>query len=159
MGAIVHDDHGRLLLIRRGTEPGKGLWSVPGGRVEPGESSREAVVRELEEETALRIVPTTLAGVVDRAGPHGRVYEIEDWFAHPAPDADLDAVRAGDDAAEVGWFSAAEVDALDCVDGLVDQLRTWQVVPPVSTPVSSQAATVTRSSAAPPASPAPGPAR
>jgi ADP-ribose pyrophosphatase YjhB (NUDIX family) len=127
VGAIVHDDLGRLLLVRRGREPGKGLWSVPGGRVEPGESSREAVVRELEEETALRIVPTSVAGVVDRTGPAGEIYEIEDWLAVPASDPAL--VRAGDDAAAVGWFTAAEIERLACVDGLVDQLRRWQVIP------------------------------
>ncbi len=129
VGAIVHDDEGRLLLVRRGTEPGKGLWSIPGGRVDPGETSLEAVVRELEEETALHVVPTRLAGVVDRTGPEGQVYAIEDWLARPAPGADPAQVLAGDDADEVGWFSADELDDLDCVDGLLEQLRDWEVVP------------------------------
>jgi 8-oxo-dGTP diphosphatase len=47
VGAVVHDGQGRLLLVRRGHAPSAGLWSVPGGRVEAGESEVEAVVREL----------------------------------------------------------------------------------------------------------------
>jgi ADP-ribose pyrophosphatase YjhB (NUDIX family) len=54
VGGIVVDERGRLLLVRRGTEPGRGLWSVPGGRVEPGESDAEATAREVLEETGLR---------------------------------------------------------------------------------------------------------
>ena len=53
VGALAYDAEGRLLLIRRRNEPGRGLWSVPGGRVEPGESDAEAVVREMAEETGL----------------------------------------------------------------------------------------------------------
>ena len=53
VGAVVFDDSGRLLLIRRANPPAQGTWSLPGGRVEPGESSEDAVVRELHEETGL----------------------------------------------------------------------------------------------------------
>lgn len=140
VGAIVRDPRGRLLLVRRGTEPAKGLWAIPGGRVEPGESHHEAVVRELEEETALRIVPTGLAGVVDRTAPSGQVYEIEDFYASVAEGADPGAIRAGDDAAEVGWFSPDEMERLDCVEGLVEQLKSWRVLPgrlPTQRPASS----------------------
>ena len=62
MGALAYDADGRLLLIRRGNEPGRGLWSVPGGRVEPGESDAEAVVREMAEETGLVVEPGALVG-------------------------------------------------------------------------------------------------
>ena len=55
VGALVHDDDGRLLVVRRGREPGRGLWSVPGGRVEPGESVGVAVEREVLEETGLHV--------------------------------------------------------------------------------------------------------
>ena len=57
VGAVVVDAAGRLLLIRRGHAPSAGLWSVPGGRVEAGESLTEAVVREVREETGLTIEP------------------------------------------------------------------------------------------------------
>jgi 8-oxo-dGTP diphosphatase len=126
-GAVVRDD-GRLLLVRRGTEPQKGRWSVPGGRVEPGETAVEAVVREVAEETGLRVVPTGPAGTVERPGPGGVVYVIEDFHARLAPGVDPQDVRAGDDAAGAAWFTAEEVEHLDCVDGLLDTLREWQVL-------------------------------
>lgn len=128
VGAIVHDDTGRLLLVRRGNEPARGLWSVPGGRVEAGETAEEAVVRELEEETGLTVVPTGLVGVVERDGP-GVVYAIEDYRARLADGVQPGSVVAGDDAAEVGWFTAGELDELECAPGLVDQLRAWRVLP------------------------------
>ncbi|MFD1047221.1 NUDIX domain-containing protein [Kibdelosporangium lantanae] len=57
VGGVIHDTQGRLLLVRRAHEPGKGLWSLPGGRVEPGENDAEALARELFEETGLTVEP------------------------------------------------------------------------------------------------------
>jgi len=128
VGAVVHDAEHRLLLVRRGRPPGRGLWSVPGGRVEPGESAAEAVVREVLEETALLVEPTATAGVVERPAPDG-VYVIEDFVARPAPGADPTAVRAGDDADEVGWFDLEQLDLLPCVDGLREALAGWGLLP------------------------------
>lgn len=132
VGAVVRDDRDRVLLVRRGHDPGRGLWSVPGGRVRPGESARDAVVREVEEETGVRIVVTGLAGFVERPGPHGVVYEIEDFFARVEPGTDPHHLLAGDDADEAQWFPAHRVEDLDCVDGLLDALRDWGVLPRVS---------------------------
>ena len=83
VGAIVHDAGGRLLVIRRGRPPGAGRWSLPGGRVEPGESDAEAVVRELLEETGLRVETGSLIGRVERPGPGGwnRIHLIVDDIA------------------------------------------------------------------------------
>ncbi len=50
---IVHDDDGKVLLVKRGIEPGKGKWSIPAGFLEIDESATEAAIRELEEETGL----------------------------------------------------------------------------------------------------------
>lgn len=128
-GAVVRDGRGRVLLIRRGTEPGLGLWSVPGGRVEPGESPEAAAVREVAEETGLRVVLEGPAGTVERTGPGGQVYVIDDFFARVSADCDPLRVRAGDDAAEVRWVTLEELSTLSCVEGLVEALRQWQVVP------------------------------
>ena len=79
VGAIaIHA--GRLLLIRRGTPPGAGEWSVPGGRVEHEELLAEAVVRELREETGLEGVCGELIGVAERVSEHGH-FVILDYAA------------------------------------------------------------------------------
>jgi 8-oxo-dGTP diphosphatase len=129
VGAVVRDDHDRLLLVRRGQEPGLGRWSLPGGRVEPGESARDAVVREVDEETGLRVVVTGLAGNVERPGPGGVLYEIEDFYARVEPGTDPRALQAGDDATDAAWFSSRRLDEVDCVEGLVDALTSWGVLP------------------------------
>ena len=128
-GAVVRDAAGRILLVRRGTEPGRGLWSVPGGRVEPGESTEQAAVREVGEEAGLRIVVEALAGTVERPGPGGVVYVIDDYVAAPAPGVDPTDVRAGDDADEVRWVDAEELGRLPCVDGLLEALTGWDLLP------------------------------
>src|SRR5437763_11981549 len=54
-GAVIRDRPGRILLVLRANDPGRGLWSLPGGRVEPGETPEQAVVREVREETGLEV--------------------------------------------------------------------------------------------------------
>ena len=130
-GAIVRDDRDRLLLVRRGREPGRGLWSIPGGRVEPGEGAREAAVREVEEETGVRVVVTGLAGFVERPGPDDVVYEIEDFFARVEPGTDPHRLAPGDDAEDAQWFPVNRIEGLDCVDGLLEALAGWGVLPRV----------------------------
>ncbi|SFB51506.1 ADP-ribose pyrophosphatase YjhB, NUDIX family [Amycolatopsis marina] len=124
VGAIVHDQQGRLLLIRRGNEPSRGLWSLPGGKVEQGESDAVAVVRELREETGLDGVAGALAGQVVR-GP----YEIYDYVCR----ATGGTLRAGDDAEAVRWVDAAaftEFEAAGALaDGLAEALRGWDALP------------------------------
>ncbi len=129
VGGVVVDRAGRLLLVRRGREPGAGLWSIPGGKVEPGESMAEAVVRELAEETGLPVVVGEYVGTVERAAPGDDVFVIHDYRAVVAQDADPEATRAGDDAADVGWFTPEGVRAAACVPGLLDALAGWGVLP------------------------------
>ena len=128
VGGIVHDAAGRLLLIKRGHDPGSGLWSLPGGRVEPGETDADAVTRELLEETGLAVRPGRLVGRVERPAPAG-VYEIFDYAAEPVGGA----LAAGDDAAGAAWVGRAEFDALAArgllVAQLADTLREWDVLP------------------------------
>lgn len=124
-GAIVRDQAGRLLLVRRGREPGRGLWSLPGGRVEPGETAADAVVREVREETGLEVVAGAPVGRVERPGPSGVTYVIDD-IACTVRGGEL---RAGDDADEVRWVRASELALLPLTDGLVDALTGWDALP------------------------------
>jgi 8-oxo-dGTP diphosphatase len=125
-GAIVFDAAGRLLVIQRGRPPWPGLWSIPGGRCRPGEAAAEACVREVAEETGLVAQVVRLAGHVDRDGPDGRVYVIDDFVCEVTGGR----LRAGDDAAEARWVDRAELAALPLVPGLLAALTQWQVLPP-----------------------------
>ncbi|MQY03610.1 NUDIX hydrolase [Actinomadura macrotermitis] len=124
VGGIVRDGEGRLLMVRRGRPPGAGLWSIPGGRVEPGEDDAAAVVRELFEETGLRVAAGPLVGSVERPGPDGAVYEIHDYAATVTGGT----LRAGDDAADARWVGGAELAALPVTPGLLEALRSWGVL-------------------------------
>ena len=126
VGAVVHDDRGRLLLVLRGREPSAGVWSIPGGKVEPGESREAAVRREVLEETGLRVDVVAPVGVVERPTADGGVFEIHDYTALLL--SDPGDARAADDADDVGWFTPDEVRALDCVPGLVAALEDWGVL-------------------------------
>jgi len=141
VGGIVRDEAGRLLLVRRGHEPSKGLWSVPGGRVEAGESDAVAVRREVLEETALDVVVGDLAGTVERAAPAGAVFVIRDYLCSPAPGSSPGRVVAGDDADDVGWFTVAQIATLACTPGLVDALVEWDVLPADTSTSSPQPGT------------------
>jgi 8-oxo-dGTP diphosphatase len=124
VGAVITDSHGRLLLIKRGHEPGAGLWSLPGGRIEPGETDAEALVREMLEETGLTVEPGRLLGRVQRAGPEGAVLDIRDYAATITGGT----LRAGDDAADARWAGAEELATLDITEGLVEVLTDWGVL-------------------------------
>jgi ADP-ribose pyrophosphatase YjhB (NUDIX family) len=126
VGAVVHDARGRLLLIRRGHPPSAGLWSVPGGRMEAGETETEAVVRETAEETGLSVRPDRVLGRV-RIDGDGVVFTVTDWactLLDPAP-----SPVAGDDAADVVFVDAAGLAALDMAPGVVAALSGWGALP------------------------------
>ena len=124
MGAIIADPGGRLLLIRRGHEPGLGLWSVPGGRVEPDETDEQAVIREVREETGLSVVVERLVGSVRRPAPGGAVFDIRDYGATVTGGT----LTSGDDADEARWVERAEMAALPLTDGLMEALTEWGVL-------------------------------
>lgn len=126
VGAVVHDAQGRLLLVLRGREPAAGLWSIPGGKVEPGESREAAVAREVLEETGLVVEVLAPVGVVERSTADGGVFEIHDYTGRLV--SDPGSAVAADDADAVGWFTPAEVRGLGCVPGLVAALEEWGVL-------------------------------
>ncbi len=122
-GVAVHD--GALLLVQRGTDPGHGRWTIPGGRVEPGERLAGAVERELLEETGLSVRCGGFLGWAERMGP-GYHYVILD-FSVTVVDGEL-TPRAGSDAAAVSWVPLQEVRAMELVDGLEDFLCAHGVI-------------------------------
>jgi 8-oxo-dGTP diphosphatase len=124
VGAIITDAAGRLLLIKRGHEPGKGLWSIPGGRVEPGETDEQAVIREVREETGLVVQPGRLIGAVRRPAPAGAMLDIRDYAATVTGGT----LAAGDDADDARWAGPAELPGLSLTDGLTEALTDWGVL-------------------------------
>jgi 8-oxo-dGTP diphosphatase len=123
-GAIVFDEYGRLLLVRRGREPNAGRWSLPGGRCEPGEPAADAAVRETREETGLQVTSGLLIGRVDLPGPDGAVYEVAD-FACTVTGGEL---RAGDDAADARFVPVDALSTLSLTPDLLITLRNWNVL-------------------------------
>jgi 8-oxo-dGTP diphosphatase len=124
VGAIVLHE-GRVLLVKRGRAPGLGLWSVPGGLVDLGESTVDAACREVEEETGLKVRVAGLVGVLDRVtrDAEGRVryhWVLIDYLVVPES---IDTLMAGSDAAEVRWVTVDEVERLPITEGLVDMIR------------------------------------
>jgi 8-oxo-dGTP diphosphatase len=112
-------------MIRRAKEPGAGLWSLPGGRVEQGEYLAEALKREVAEETGLQIEVHDLVGILEVVGdPH---YVILDHFAEVTGD---DTPVAADDVDDARWVPLEEVAALPCTPRFLETLRGWGVLPP-----------------------------
>ena len=123
VGAVVVVDD-RLLLIRRGRGPAAGEWSVPGGRVERGETLAEAVVRELAEETGLEAVCGSLVGWVERITDEHHFVILDFW----ATLLDDRVPVAGDDAVEVEWVPLADVAERRLVEGLAEFLHQHGVI-------------------------------
>ena len=124
VGAIVTDGEGRLLMIKRGHEPAAGLWSIPGGRIEPGETDAEAVAREMTEETGLTVQVGRLIGRVRRPGLNGAVADIRDYAATVTGGT----LRPGDDAADARWVAPGDLGSLEITEGLIDALTAWGVL-------------------------------
>lgn len=128
VGAVVLDGD-RVLLVKRGRAPGAGKWSLPGGLVHLGETTREAVVREVAEECGLAISVKDVAGVVDRVvrDDAGRIryhYVLVDYLAFP----DSTRVVPGSDAADAQWIEIDRVVELDTTEGLLDMVRRAQAL-------------------------------
>lgn len=120
-GIVVVDGH--LLLVERGRPPAEGQWSIPGGRVEAGETLGRAVEREIAEETGLVVACDRFVGWVERVSPDHH-FLIMDFEARVAPDAGrrLPALRPGDDARRAAWVALVDIQHFDVVGGLVEFL-------------------------------------
>jgi 8-oxo-dGTP diphosphatase len=112
VGGVVIED-GAVLLVRRAFPPRQGEWSLPGGRLELGESLTDGVRREVREETGLDVEPGVVVDVFDRVhrDEAGRIryhFVIVDFLCRPCGGT----LAAGDDAADVRWVPRADVAAL-----------------------------------------------
>jgi 8-oxo-dGTP diphosphatase len=112
-GLIVAD--GRVLLIRRGKEPYKDHWSLPGGGVERGERVRDTVRREVREETGLEVDVGLVAGYREELLPDAHYIVIA--FHCTVTGGDL---RAGDDAAEAEFVDPEKIFSRKITPGLED---------------------------------------
>ncbi|MCY0879780.1 MAG: NUDIX domain-containing protein [Firmicutes bacterium] len=120
-GIVVRPDH-RVLMIQRAGQTMKGLWAFPGGRLEWGESLREAVQRELREETGLAVVAGALLYVAEvrTADAH---FVILDFAA----ESKGFEVIVGSDARAARWVNEEEATALPLAEGMAECLRASPV--------------------------------
>ncbi len=106
VGAVVVDGQGRVLLVKRGNEPRKGQWSIPGGLLELGESLLDGTRREVLEETGLAVTPEAIIEVVERIyKEEDRVryhYIIVDYWAS-LTGTSTQIAKASSDAADLCW--------------------------------------------------------
>jgi len=110
-------------MVRRASGPYAGRWTLPGGKVEPGERLADAVRREVREETSLEVEPGDVAAVREVIGD-GHHFVIVVHHARP----DGGRVTPGDDASEAAWWPLGQVDGLPTTDGLVPLLRAAGIV-------------------------------
>ena len=129
VGLVARDRAGRLLLVLRANPPAQGAWSLPGGRVEAGETMAAAAARELREETGMSASVGGVAGVVERIGAGFHFVIVDLW-------AELDEGEpvAGDDAAAVRLVDLAELPGLELSPGLGEFLGGIGCWPPGAPP-------------------------
>lgn len=123
VGAIVLEK-GALLLVKRNREPALGLWSLPGGRVEWGESLREACAREVREEAGIDVEIEGLAGIAERIIPddEGDVrwhFVIHDFWAAPR----TRELTPGDDVSDAEWVPVDALKDRSLTPGLYEFLQ------------------------------------
>ena len=127
VGAVILDGT-RVLLARRGRAPSAGKWSIPGGLVDVGERLEDALLREIEEESGLRVRLLGLCGVIDRVVREQDAvryhYVIIDYAAEPVGGR----LQAGSDVAEVRWVELDELDRYDTTEGLADMVHRARAV-------------------------------
>lgn len=128
VGAVIFDTD-RVLLVKRGNEPLKGRWSVPGGTVDVGESLRTAVAREVREETGLHVEVGPIVDVVDRVDRDdaGRVeyhFVIVDYLCAYAGGE----VIANSDVSDVRWVPVGELDPGELIAPTLEVIKKGYVL-------------------------------
>lgn len=118
--AAITDSSGRVLLVLRGKEPKRGLWSLPGGHVERGETLHQTATRETLEETGLSVDVGRELWVMRISVSDDLEYEVH-TFAATVTGGTL---RAGDDADDARWVSPEELDSLPLTEHLSEKLRS-----------------------------------
>ena len=123
VGAVVLDGR-RVLLVKRGHEPSKGEWSLPGGAVDVGETLEQALRREIREETCLEIDVGPIIDVLDRIryDRDGHVefhYVLVDFLCQPRGGT----LHCGSDAEDAAWAEAGELDQYRVAAETVDVIR------------------------------------
>ena len=116
VGAVIVQD-GKILLVKRGVEPAKNRWSIPGGMVELGEKAQDAVIREVEEECGLNVEVVRLMDVVDSitVDEEARVqfhFVILDFLAQVKGGT----LKPDDDASDARWVLLEEVETYDLTE-------------------------------------------
>lgn len=122
-------DRGRILLVRRGAGAAQGLWAVPGGRVEWGETLAQAIVREVKEETGLEVSAGNPIGWVERIGPEHHQLIVDLWVMPVSKDAEL---SAGDDASDAAWVPISRLGEVELVGGMAEFLESHGVLDPTT---------------------------
>lgn len=102
------------------------MWSLPGGRVEPGEGAEEAIVREVLEETGLDVTVVREVGTVLRDAPSGGRYVIRDFLVEPIEET---TPVAADDARDARFVTQQQLRALPTTEGLIEALDAWDLLP------------------------------
>ena len=116
--------NGKVLVVQRAHPPAQGLWTLPGGRVEVGETLVDAVIREISEETALTIHVIGLAGyreiiLPEAVGTRGRHFVILPFAARWLSGE----IALNDELAQGRWMAVDEVRNLSTTEGLLEILR------------------------------------
>lgn len=114
VGGVARNTAGRLLVVRRANPPAAGRWTLPGGKVRPGERLADAVRREFLEETGLEVRVGDLVGVAEAIGD-GAHYVILDFHVNIV----AGALAAGDDAADTAWMGRADLTGAGSTRGLL----------------------------------------
>ncbi|MEN6356514.1 MAG: NUDIX hydrolase [Armatimonadota bacterium] len=126
VSALIVDD-GRVLLVKRGCEPNKGLWSLPGGSIEPGETLREATAREVFEETSLVVEAGDVVGAHEVISKDGEALLFHYVIITLRAKLISGELAPSDDAADAGWVPLDQVGKYPTTPGLADRLSSMNL--------------------------------